>query len=254
MSSESEVSVYLSLAEHYDRAGDAALRDRYMVLAADAALTAGRPVEAERLRQRLLRHSRSHLLAPYPSFVQAQSTPDVQLLITELRRSCPPREARRLLETLRQGKPAPPPRPQRPASSSPPPTAGDLAVELDSTWLPEGESKGGADDLLERTGDIDIAAALGEQAPSPPSDRPGPAAPAPMPQTRPRPVPAVNHPFPPASARPAPPRIQPLPPPPSTPEPGAVQPHAWVATVLAIVAGAVGLALAAYSLVKPFVQ
>ncbi len=101
---ESDVAIYVALADHHEKTGEAALRDRYLVLAADAALTAGRPVEAERLRQRLLRNSRSHLLGPFQSFVHAQSTPDVQLLLGELRRSCPPKEARRLLD-------APAPRP-----------------------------------------------------------------------------------------------------------------------------------------------
>ncbi len=175
MSTESDVAIYVALADHHEKTGEVALRDRYLVLAADAALAAGRPDEAERYRQRLLRNSRSHLLGPYQSFVHAQSTPDVQLLLGELRRSCPPKEARRLLDALRRGRTGGnPPGPQRSAGAAAfPPTASDLTVDLDSTSLPEADATlGASEDVLERTGDIDVTAALGELAPPPRDQRP----------------------------------------------------------------------------------
>src|SRR5688572_1432363 len=65
------LSIYRELADHYDRLGQVSMRDRFLMLAADAALAAGQPDEAERLRQRLLATSRHHMLRPYASFAEA---------------------------------------------------------------------------------------------------------------------------------------------------------------------------------------
>src|SRR5262249_52116713 len=50
--------VYRELADRFAERGDAAMRDRFLILAADAALAAGLPDEAEWLRHRLLQASR----------------------------------------------------------------------------------------------------------------------------------------------------------------------------------------------------
>jgi hypothetical protein len=93
------VQVYEQLAEVEDRRGAPQMRDRYLVLAADAALTAGQADEAERLRARLLQHNPHHMLRPYASLSEALRSPDVQSYLTNLRRVCPPETAERLLQT-----------------------------------------------------------------------------------------------------------------------------------------------------------
>src|SRR5436305_1530437 len=95
------LSLYRELAERYDQLGQLSMRDRFLMLAADAALQAGRPDEAERLRQRLLQQSRHHMLRPYHSFTEAASAPDVQTYLADLRVNYPPDLAAQLLDTLK---------------------------------------------------------------------------------------------------------------------------------------------------------
>jgi hypothetical protein len=95
--------VYRELADHYERLGQVSMRDRFLMLAADAALEADQPAEAERLRQRLLATSRHHMLRPYPSFVEARRAPDVDTYLRDLKANYPLSDARTLLETLRAG-------------------------------------------------------------------------------------------------------------------------------------------------------
>ena len=70
------LAVYKELADHYERQKQPAMRDRFLVLAADAAWKAGQHEEAEQLRQRLLQANPHHLLKPYSSFAQALQAPD----------------------------------------------------------------------------------------------------------------------------------------------------------------------------------
>ena len=79
------LQVYRELAAIYQRRGQAQMRDRFLVLAADAALTAGQADEAERLRDHLLRVNPHHMLKPYPSFKQGRQAPDVDTYIRNLR-------------------------------------------------------------------------------------------------------------------------------------------------------------------------
>jgi hypothetical protein len=111
------IHIYEELAEMYERQGQAKLRDWFLVLAADAALSAGRPNEAERFRGRLLQINPHHLLKPFPSMGDALKSPDVQGYIVELRRAYPPQAAEQLLESQKSagaGAPAraPAPKPQ----------------------------------------------------------------------------------------------------------------------------------------------
>src|SRR5438128_730548 len=104
---------YLKLSEVYDRKGQPQQRDRFLVLAADAAQSAGRAEDAEKLRLRLLKHNPHHLLRPYSSFAQAMDSADVQSYVHDLRNSYPPQKAAEMLAAAGQnaGNPLPPTQP-----------------------------------------------------------------------------------------------------------------------------------------------
>ena len=70
------LSVYRELAEKYHELGQLPMRDRFLMLAADAALAAGLAAEAERLRLWLLHQNRHHMLRPYRSFEEHLATID----------------------------------------------------------------------------------------------------------------------------------------------------------------------------------
>src|SRR5262245_62087811 len=117
MTATQPLRLYQELADWYERQAQAQLRDRFLLLAADAALNSGQPEEAERLRQRLLQLSPHHMLKPFASFAQALKSPDVQGYLSDMREKYPLDKAKALLETLRQesveesSKPAPAPSP-----------------------------------------------------------------------------------------------------------------------------------------------
>src|SRR5713101_2068359 len=91
------VRTYSELAEIYHLQAQAPLRDRYLVLSADAAGAAGQWDEAERLRQSLLQLNPHHLLKPYTSFAEAMDSTDIRNYLTALRRSHPYEKAEHLL-------------------------------------------------------------------------------------------------------------------------------------------------------------
>lgn len=93
--------VYQQLADWYERRSEARQRDLFLVLAADAALTGGRPDQAEQTRQRLLQFSPYHLLRPYPSLSDAMQSAVVVDYLEDLRQQFPPPRAAQLLEGLR---------------------------------------------------------------------------------------------------------------------------------------------------------
>lgn len=94
------VQTYVDLAAWYHRHGQASNRDRFLALAADAALGEGRSDEADQLHVRLLRYNPQHLFKPYATFAEAVRAAEVRGYIASLRRSHPPEEAERLLATL----------------------------------------------------------------------------------------------------------------------------------------------------------
>src|SRR5205085_12401189 len=100
-STDQTARVYRELADEYERRGDAPMRDRFLVLAADAALSAGRPQEAEELRGRLLRHNPHHLLNPYFSFAEAAESADVGNYLNALRRNHPADKAEQTLASFK---------------------------------------------------------------------------------------------------------------------------------------------------------
>ncbi len=119
------LQVYRDLAELHEQRGQIAARDRNLVLAADAALAAGMPDEAERLRQRLLQTTRHHLLKPYASFTEAAQAPDVRTYLRDLRLNYPVEAAQDALQALRNAPPENAPNPPAPAVP-PVPRAGQV--------------------------------------------------------------------------------------------------------------------------------
>src|SRR3954453_10161227 len=91
--------LYLELADYYDQRGEAQSRDRFLVLAADAAKTAGDANEAEHLRQRLLSVNPHHLLKPFKSFEEALKSRDVTDYINALRRRHPADQVASLVQS-----------------------------------------------------------------------------------------------------------------------------------------------------------
>jgi hypothetical protein len=100
--SDRKIEVYRELADIYDRQGQAQMRDRFLVLAADTAYSAGQTQEAERLRERLLQLNPHHLLKPYDSYAEALKSPDIENYLTALRRSHPYERTEHMLESFRQ--------------------------------------------------------------------------------------------------------------------------------------------------------
>src|SRR5215469_15808236 len=109
MDSLATLQVYKELADWYERQGQSAMRDRFLILAAEAAFSAGKADEAERLRQRLLQGNPHHMLKPFNSFAQALQSTNVQIYIHDLQVNYPPETAENLLRSLRGGTPPPSP-------------------------------------------------------------------------------------------------------------------------------------------------
>lgn len=97
MSVENVIITYQDLADREDRQGSPQLRDRFLLLAADAAQAAGEVSVAEGLRERLLEANPHHMIKPYPSFEEALRAPDFHSYLADLRAQYPPEEAARLL-------------------------------------------------------------------------------------------------------------------------------------------------------------
>ncbi len=100
---EETINLYFNLAEEHERTGQVQERDRFLVLAADAAFTAGREEQAEQLRRTLLARNPHHLLKPYASYAEAIGSRDILVYVQQLRRSFPYEKAEHLLVSLRGG-------------------------------------------------------------------------------------------------------------------------------------------------------
>jgi hypothetical protein len=108
---ESQVTmlrIYRELADWYERHSEGARRDRFLVLAMDAAQRAGQAEEAEKLRRHLLHLSPHHMLRPFASFTEARQATDVKEYVRELRVKYPSEVAQELLQSLRAGAKSPP--------------------------------------------------------------------------------------------------------------------------------------------------
>jgi hypothetical protein len=106
--------VYEELANRFAKQNEPRFRDHCLVLAADTALAAGRPQDADRMRQRLLQFNPHHLLRPFASMVEAMQAPDVQEYVADLRRQWPPEVVQKLYlgGDNAPAMPAPPPAPR----------------------------------------------------------------------------------------------------------------------------------------------
>ena len=246
--------LYRELADAYERLGQATMRDRFLMLAADAALQAGQANEAERLRQRLLSGSRHHMLKPYSSFAEAANAPDVQTYLRDLRLNYPPEVARQMLASLQSSpEPAPSPAPTAPAPAAPATSA--RAVPATAPYVDvsaPAAKRAAAKPVLPET-----TYPLAPEVPVKPVAKPAPAAagapprPAPKPAPAPAPAPAAPRrpapaPAPVASAAPL--RVDKIPAPTPSPHNGA----AWFSGLLAVVVFVAGVALAAVTLGRPY--
>jgi hypothetical protein len=246
--------VYVDLADWHERNGPAYVRDRFLILAAEAALNAGRENEAERLRVRLLGLNPHHLLRPFGSFAEALRSPDVDSYVNDLKHTYPPEVADELLEQIR-GRDAPPaePRPTLPL----PPTL--PAMELGPRDPPSPRETPGPvvvywDDPDARSAPIPKPAKRPVTAPQPP------VRPTALPQTVVRPIPvpvptkptrpaATPRPFRPVLAEEPARSMPPLPTP--VPEDDDAFQATWVPSSLFGLMLMVCVALAAYTLVRP---
>ena len=168
MNSQANVlQVYKDLAECYERRGQAQMRDRFLVLAADAALSGGQPGEAERLRLRLLQANPHHMLKPYASFEQARAAPDVDTYVRNLRLNYPLEVAADLLRALNSND-DPSVQQLQQTAAVPSDLLHDPSLRVDADANPKAAASWNAteDDSLDRTAALPLSAAL------PPPPRP----------------------------------------------------------------------------------
>jgi hypothetical protein len=92
---EETIRLYAQLAEEHQKRDRPQERDRFLLLAADAALTAGKRDVAENFRKTLLTRNPNHLLKPYASLGEALESPDIATYVQELRRTYPPERVQR---------------------------------------------------------------------------------------------------------------------------------------------------------------
>lgn len=99
------IHVYRELAERETERGETRMRDRFLLLAADAALASGQTEEAEQLRKQLVEANPHHLIRPYESFAEAMKAPEVYSYVADLRGTYSPEEAEKMLQELRDDGP-----------------------------------------------------------------------------------------------------------------------------------------------------
>lgn len=101
--SEETVRLYAQMAEEHQKQGRPQERDRFLLLAADAALTAGKRDVAENFRRTLLARNPNHLLKPYSTLAEALASPDIANYVQELRRTYPPERIERASKSAAPG-------------------------------------------------------------------------------------------------------------------------------------------------------
>jgi hypothetical protein len=224
------VLIYKELADAHERQNRPQMRDRYLVLAVDAALSAGRGAEADLLMARLLRANPHHMLRPFPSFAEAMASSDIRNYVGELRRTHPPQQAEAEFDALRAGRAAAAPRQTRAL----PPTA--PVVNIDETPTAEDELEPLKLHRVQEEAD----------APPPPrAPRPTPSRPTALPpQAPPRPLQPVPRALEPVAELPLPrsPAV----------DPEEAARGSWLSVVLFVLVLGAGLALAGWTFLRPF--
>ncbi len=94
------IELYQRLAEAHQAQGKYQERDRFLVLALDAAHQAGQTKAADQLRGRILELNPNHLIKPYPSFVDALKSPNFTNYLMQLRKNYPPAIAQALWQEV----------------------------------------------------------------------------------------------------------------------------------------------------------
>jgi len=237
-----ELRAYLELIELYDQRGEANMRDRFLILAADAAFAAGQTQAAEQLLHRLVQLSPHHMFKAYRSFAEALKAEPVRTYLADLKQNYPPEMVRNLLESLRGRSTQPDPGTVNltiPAAPVPVArgTAADETAVLPPPPAPSRRPSGAASPPPAA---VPARPAPGQPAARAPVARPAPAA-----------APAAPAPAAPARPRPARAPVAPASPVPQSDEPEAAG-GGWLATLLFLVVLLAGLALAGYTLARPF--
>ncbi|MFT3882212.1 MAG: hypothetical protein QM703_21495 [Gemmatales bacterium] len=102
--------LYQQIAEAYHAQGKYQERDRFLVLALDAAQSSGQSSTAEQIRQRLLELNPNHLIKPYNNCAAAMQAPNFIAYVSQLRKNFPAAKAQALLQELGGALPARPKR------------------------------------------------------------------------------------------------------------------------------------------------
>ena len=227
--------LYRDLADYHERQGLDQLRDRFLILAAASAQSAGQSEEAEHLRQRLLRNGDHHLLRPFASMAQAMCAPDIQACVEELRLEYPVHAAEDLLASVR----GPVPQAQRGSTRVLPPTA--PVIDLNRPAEPFKVYPGGEEDDVPILPEWDDRPRRKTSFPSVKPSRLQPAAASARPATVVVKRPAVSL-SPPKSARLAA----------MEPEESEQSSGRWVGPCLSVFVLAAALYLAGVTLLQPF--
>ncbi len=248
------LQVYVDLAEMYQQQQDAAMREVFLMLAADAALRAGRPGQAEQLRQELLRQNPYHALKPFPTFVEATQHPDIENYLDDLRMKYPAEVAEDMLESIIPAN-LPPPASGVPGTD-PPQTLNPIPATLPpppSASNPQGNDPEKPLKVYRESYEVDETQPPPTIPPQPRQPKPAAQPRPPMPRQPQRTAPPRASVHPPAGRpRPVPPR----PAPPPAPAPAAkLDPEdehptngSWVGTLLYLVVLAAAVALAMFTL------
>lgn len=94
------IELYQQVAEAYHAQAKYQERDRFLVLALDAAHTAGQNSIAEQIRLRLLELNPNHLIKPYATTATALQSSNFVTYSSQLRKNFPPAKAQALLREL----------------------------------------------------------------------------------------------------------------------------------------------------------
>jgi hypothetical protein len=96
----SSAELYQQLADAYHHQGKFPERDRFLVLAMDAAQESGQVPVAEQVRRRLLELNPNHLIKPYATAAEAVQSPNFANYLGQLRKNFPPAKAQALLREV----------------------------------------------------------------------------------------------------------------------------------------------------------